>query len=205
MSLQYTIVAPDGEIVGSGICSENQYATLAHTPQHVVFPIFATSETHYFNGTELVEYTAEQAAAKRDGGFYGGRWSDDQMTWVNTLVPDAAKVQKWEAIKAIRESKRSAGFTWNGALFDSDADARANISLAAIGAMRDVAAGVTDVTHWTTADNSIVQLTPQDIVSLAEALGYHLKLVHATGTALRLAVESAQSIEDLEGIDWPQE
>lgn len=73
----------------------------------------------------------------------------------------------WEHLKYQRDQRLREGFTWNGMVFDSDPQSRANITDTVLMAITAPSMTI----DWTLADNSVVTLTASDVIELGAALG----------------------------------
>lgn len=108
--------------------------------------------------------------------------------------------QKWNTIKSARDQNLSAGFTWNGKVFDSDPESQARIQ----GAVQ--LAGLSNSpdfkVDWTLADNSVITLTASDLAQVGLALGTFVQNVFAQGRALRDQIDAATDQATLDAITW---
>lgn len=111
--------------------------------------------------------------------------------WVDPRSLDAIKAQKWTEIKSERDRLEFSGFEFEGGVYDSDQVSQGRIMGAA-------SAG-TDQT-WTLADNTTVNLTGLQLQQLYATLQVHIASVHERGRKARLAVESAETKEEVVAI-----
>lgn len=119
--------------------------------------------------------------------------------WVDPRNLDEIKDICWALIKEERIKARDHGFNWNGYAFDSNPEARTNISNTA-----QLAALNPDEfsTNWTLADNSAVPLDGYQMIEVSKALGAHVLGVHIKSVMLREQIYSANSKEEVESILW---
>lgn len=108
----------------------------------------------------------------------------------------------WARIKACRDAAEFSTFSWSGHIFDGDIDAQRRINLAVLGAQVALAAGQPWSVDWTLADNSFVTLSASDMVGVAEAMGASINAAHEWARGLRIQIDAASTIEELEAV-WP--
>ena len=105
---------------------------------------------------------------------------------------------KWVEIKAKRDELEWAGFTWDGSTFDSDPTSQSRIQGAVILAMQDPQYQVT----WTLANNTTRVLANADILAVGLALATHVETLHARAQALRIQIDAAQNVAEVNAISW---
>lgn len=111
--------------------------------------------------------------------------------WIDPRSIDDVKTQKWEEVKLQRDQLEFGGFEFEGNVYDSDQVSQGRIMGAA-------AAGVDQV--WTLADNTTVDLSALQLQQLYVALQMHVAGVHERGRIARLAIESAETVEEIEAV-----
>ena len=111
--------------------------------------------------------------------------------WIDPRSLDDIKAQKWTEIKSQRDRLEFGGFEFEGNIYDSDQVSQGRIMGAA-------AARVDQI--WTLADNTTVELTALQLQQLYVALQMHVAGVHERGRIARLAIESAETIEEVEAM-----
>ena len=111
--------------------------------------------------------------------------------WIDPRSLDEIKAQKWSEIKAMRNQLEFGGFEFEGNVYDSDQVSQGRIMGAA-------AAGVDQI--WTLADNTTVELSASQLQQLYVALQSHVASVHERGRIARLAIESAETVEEVEAV-----
>ena len=150
--------------------------------------IFATNSGKFiYYDFGLSDFVALDKPASYMVFDYGAKqWSD-----LRTL--DEIKAEKWAEIKIHRDQLEFGGFEFEGNVYDSDQVSQGRIMGAA-------AAGVDQT--WTLANNTTVELTAQQLKELYMALQIHIASVHEKGRIARLAIESAETKEEVEAIQF---
>ena len=115
----------------------------------------------------------------------------DTVMWEDKRSTDELKLQKWSQLKLERDTFEFGGFTYNGNVYDSDQVSQARILTA-------VASGLTQ--SWTTADNSVIELTTDEVQALANSMQAHISEAHELGRIAREAINAAQTIEEIEAV-----
>jgi len=130
---------------------------------------------------------AQIAARNTIATLVGEEW---QRSWTVTDIPVEKKF-----VNAERNRRIAAGFVWNGKTYQSDPESLANIAGAATSAIAALVAGVapTEV-YWTGTgapftwladDNTLTQMTPQDIISFGNAAMTHKAAIVYAGRSLK--------------------
>lgn len=146
----------------------------------------------------FVDYTAEvkaQVEAKL------AKLGLVEQTPVDSL--DCAKQLRWSRIVAIRDGLESKGFEYLGKVFDSDERSIYRINTAAQAAMAAALSDVDMTIDWTTADNTVVTLTRDQIIGMPAALAANSNAIHQQAKQLRDALNMAGSYQEVEAIKWP--
>lgn len=117
------------------------------------------------------------------------------------------RAERWAEIKAARAAAIDAPLPVPGVgSFDCDEASRANIANAAL-LMQTMAAslqpGEVPTIDFTLADNSVATLTAGEMVQVALHMGAKVQAAHATGRALRDALDAATTAEQIEAVAWP--
>lgn len=115
---------------------------------------------------------------------------------------EAAKLAKWIEIKADRDLAERGGFTFNGMMFDCDEVGSRRIGDAALIALMAQLAGRPFLIDWTLADNTVVSLDGDGMISVGTALGSHVANVFERGRLLRSEISSSLSLTELMSIKW---
>lgn len=111
--------------------------------------------------------------------------------WIDERSIDTAEDHHWQKIKAQRDAFEFGGFTYAGNVYDSDQVSQARILVAA-------ASGLPQ--SWTTADNSVIELTTEEIQALANSMQAHISEAHELGRIARESINAAQTIEEIEAV-----
>lgn len=150
----------------------------------------------YWDGANFVPFPPKPGATHV--------WDWPTKQWIDPRTLADRKEAQWAAIKAARNSLEFGGFTWDGSAFDSDQQAQARIQggvqLATIAASQGQPFSI----DWTLADNSIRTLSGADMIAVGMELAAHVQSIHATARVLRVQIEAASTIEEVDAIQWPQ-
>ena len=119
------------------------------------------------------------------------QFSYSAKEWFDPRTLADLKSQKWEIIKQARDALEFGGFEFEGHTYDSDQTSQGRIMGAAMSQMDQV---------WTTADNSTVSLTTNQLASLYVALQVHVANAHAMGRVARAALDAATSVQEINAI-----
>ncbi|HGH3636715.1 TPA: DUF4376 domain-containing protein [Acinetobacter baumannii] len=114
-------------------------------------------------------------------------------TWIDSRTIDEAKQQKWEQIKQMRDHYEFGGFEFENKLYDSDPNSQLRIATAAL-------LGVS--VEWTLKDNSVVNLSPDQLIDLKTALAVHINNIHERGRIARQKIETALTYEEIEAVNF---
>jgi hypothetical protein len=119
-----------------------------------------------------------------------------------TITSNEYAEKTWERIKAARAAAESAGFLYNGVLFDSDPVSMQRITGAVSLAMLAQAAGEPFSQTWTVADNSTVELDAAGMLAVGVALGTHISAIFEKARDKRAAIALAATADELDAITW---
>lgn len=124
------------------------------------------------------------------------------------LTVDGNRMIVWEQVRKLRNAAIDAGAPTPFGLVDSDEQARANVSGAALGALIAKSAGASYSVTWTMLDNSTVDLDADDMIGLGLAILAHVNGCHERARELRTEIEAAADMAELLAIDvavgWPE-
>ena len=109
----------------------------------------------------------------------------------------AAKPAKIAELKAERDSKEVEPITYNGNSYDYDDKARERIN-AAIIALDVQGAGIS--IDWTTADNTDVKVTAQDLRRVIAVVAQRSNALHVAYRAAKDKVEAATTVAEVEAV-----
>lgn len=138
--------------------------------------------------------------------YYKGWWVDlpkspssfhtfdyQSKQWVDPRSLDEIKAQKWEEIKSQRDQIEFGGFEFENKLYDSDPNSQLRIATAAL-------LGVS--VEWTLKDNSVVNLSSDQLIDLKTALAVHINNIHERGRIARQKIETALTYEEIEAVNF---
>lgn len=116
-------------------------------------------------------------------------------------VPDLSKARETakQGITLARNIEESQGFLAFGKLFDSDPVAIQRI-LGAVQAANSV--GSSFSIEWTCADNSTIELGYEQMLALPAFMADAANQLHIKARTLKAAIESAQTVEEINSIQW---
>lgn len=128
--------------------------------------------------------------------------ADDGSVYPKPAPTDAelladAKTAKIAELKAERDSKEVEPITYNGNSYDYDDKARERIN-AAIIALDVQGAGIS--IDWTTADNTDVKVTAQDLRRVIAVVAQRSNALHVAYRAAKDKVEAATTVAEVEAI-----
>jgi len=147
----------------------------------------------YWGGTQAVELPAPPGSAYT--------WDWPSKTWMMNLT--AGQSAAWARIKAARDAAIAAGVTYNGNVYDSDATAQLRVTGAATMAQLAIASGNTAYSiTWTLANNSIVTLTAQEVIAMAQAVGTNYQASFSKAQGLRGQITAATTQAQLDAVVW---
>jgi hypothetical protein len=107
----------------------------------------------------------------------------------------AARSEKWERIKAERNTAEFGTFIWNERTFDCDEASQQRIVI-------QLATLSTAVIDWALADNTVQTFNATEFQQIGQALSAHINACHAKARTLRAEIEAATSEEELDAINW---
>ena len=128
--------------------------------------------------------------------------ADDGRVYPKPAPTDAellasAKSAKIAELKAERDAREVEPITYNGNLYDYDDKARERIN-AAIIALDVQGAGIS--IDWTTADNTDVKVTAQDLRRVIAVVAQRSNALHMAYRAAKDKVEQATTVADVEAV-----
>lgn len=182
-----------GEIVSrrSGTVANVDIAIEASSLNHVDITRVdhdVTVEDYYVSDNEVLA-KGERPSESYTFNYASGSWE---------LDIELAKGYKWESIKDSRNAQEFGTFEWGGYTFQCDEVSQRRIQ----GAVQLSAIDDTLTLDWTLADNSVQTFTAADYIQIGQALAVHVSQCHERGRILRLEIEAATTLEELEAIVW---
>lgn len=127
----------------------------------------------------------------------------ERKAWVDPRTLEDLRAERWTVIRQQRDRVEFGGFVWDGSTFDSDAISQSRIQGAAQMASIAAAAGQPFSIDWTLADNTVRQLSGEQMTQVGLAMGQHIASCHAISRALRAQIQAASSASQLDAISWP--
>lgn len=134
---------------------------------------------------------------ERPSTGYIWQWSP-VFAWVPDLT--ASRASAWSAVKRERDKREFGTFEHAGMAFDGDEPSQRRINLAVLGAQAALSAGQSWSIDWTLADNSVITLSASGMIAVAESLGDNIQAAHDWARSLRIQIEAAQTVEQLDAI-----
>lgn len=127
----------------------------------------------------------------------------DGSLWEKGFAPkkplEELKTEKRVEINQARDKAEQSGFEYLGKVFDSDQVSCQRISMAAQ-AMALAPEGTTIT--WTCQDNTSIDLNAEQLVGMVAALAAWSNQCHQKANALKAQIESVETAEELELIQW---
>lgn len=154
--------------------------------------------TTYITLDRLTEYTEEAKLEIADKLAALGLMDPREPTDL-----EDAKQQRWARIIAIRDGLEGEGFTYLDKPFDSDLRSILRISVTAQAAMAAAMQDTDFAIDWTCADNSILSMTRDQVIGLPVALATHANEIHLQARDLKVALDNAGSIAEVQLVQWP--
>lgn len=176
----FVVVAPDGGIAWSGSCPAADLDAQPIPSGHSIEPVLA-------------------APLNPDDH----RWSNGTLVPYIPPPPTIGQLRAacWLTAKVARDGVINGGCATSFGRVDSDETSR-NYMLGARALAQDaVAAGSTDAVGWKMADNSIVPLTPEQLIAMTRDVGLFVAACQANAQAIGVAIEAATSAGALAAID----
>ena len=125
------------------------------------------------------------------------------VTWVDMRTPAEKKSAKWSEFKSARSAAINAPLSTTYGVFDSNADARANIAEVVQRAQLLTSLAQPVAISFTLANNEVIVMDMAMIVAVALALGAKTQAARDAATALRLAIfNPATTPEQLNALSW---
>lgn len=154
--------------------------------------------TTYITLDRLTEYTEEAKLEIADKLAALGLMDPREPTDL-----EDAKQQRWARIIAIRDGLEGEGFTYLDKPFDSDVRSILRLFGMTQAAMVAKMAGKDFSVNWTTADNTIVTMTCDEILGLPAAMAASVNAIHMQARSLKERLDAAGSIAEVQEILWP--
>lgn len=112
------------------------------------------------------------------------------------------KAFKRAEINQARDMAEQGGFGYLEKVFDSDTIAVQRMTLADNAALKSKMAGLPFSVEWTVKDNSKIELNTEQMLGMLPALTVYGNMLHIKASDLKTAIDSAQTVEELEAVVW---
>ena len=114
--------------------------------------------------------------------------------------PDLEETKSWkiQSLKIIRNTKELEPITYNNVLFDADKDSLDRLNYAII----TLTATHTESIEWTTAENTDVSMTVNDLNLVIASVGNRSNQLHIIYRDLKEQVNAGTTVEEVEAITW---
>ena len=188
MKNTYVFILDEGKRVATfllGIHAKTIEALIAKAEAEYPGKTYLQGDDSYFN-----EFAAGKIYV--DGKFI------DPPPYVPPL--DDVKAAKIAELKGIRDSKEVEPVEFYGHAYDFDTKSFDRINAAIIAL--DQTQGTIG---WTTADNSVVEVTADTLRGVIAAAAVRSNELHVTYRGLKEAVQAATTQEEVESINWPED
>ena len=129
-------------------------------------------------------------------------WDNELEQWVDPRTLQDFKTAQWAKVKQARALAESAGFTYDGSVFDSDAQSQARINGAVTLALIAKQANQPYTITWTLKDGTLRTLSADEMIAVGLALGTHVQTGFNKGQQLQQQINAATTKEEIEAITW---
>lgn len=170
----------------------------------LVYDGSADWSSHFVLNGVVTQYTDAQRAERSRVVSPGLVWSNDAMAWVDVRPLEDIQLAKWEEIKQARAAEIDAPLITPYGAFQCRAEDRQNISDTVLLAQTLASMNQPVAIDWTLANNTVVVLDLQMMVTVGLLLGQKIQAAHAKARTLRQAIEAATTVQAVEAIAWEQ-
>ena len=162
--------------------------------------------TKFYKPLETEEQLNEySAAAKWCNETQEGMIEDKGEYYEVVEIPgptlEEAKTAKIEYLKSTRNTKELEPILYKGVLFDADKDSLDRLNYAII----TLTATHTESIEWTTAENTDVPMTVNDLNLVIASVGNRSNQLHIIYRDLKEQVNACTTVEEVEAITWPED
>lgn len=208
MSRYAVIRKATGEVLRSGPYSGTEVPEMAldATEETVAADGDAAGDTHWYDGAGFQPYSIAGARAKQQRMPAGFDWHPAAESWVDQRPLEAVRAALLSRLRDKRDALIFGGLTWDGSVFDSDAEISQPRML---GAFTSALAGAwpPEGVAWRLRDNTWRVLSAADVQSIWAALQARIQALFAAFAAHEAAVNAETSIGALRTYDveagWP--
>lgn len=158
-----------------------------------------------FSSSELIDdFTDDELRA----GFYEVAKIADKETlelYTNKFFSDDLEIQRFiklEKLKSIKDSKLSE-FSYQDKIYQIDESSKTNINgkISAILLAQNTEKPIQSV-NWIAKDNTITQFSTAEFLAFSQAIANYIESVLFKHDELRTRVNSANSVDEIKGIEW---
>ena len=158
-----------------------------------------------FSSRELIDdFTDDELRA----GFFEVANIADKETlelYANKFFSDDLEIQRYiklSELKSIKDSKLSE-FSYQDKIYQIDESSKVNINgkISAILLSQNTESPITQV-NWIAKDNTITQFSTAEFLAFSQAIASYIESVLFKHDELRTRVNSANSIDEIKGIEW---
>jgi hypothetical protein len=114
---------------------------------------------------------------------------------------ELARTERWAAAKVYRDARMQAGCPTAKGVVDTNEDSQRKINGAATAALIAKVGGADWSIEWTMADNSVVPHDADEMIALGVSVAAHIAACQNAGTAVRTAIEAADTPQAVDQID----
>lgn len=186
-NITISVFSSDGSLDRVVNCPESVAELQTQDGEHWVFGDYGRANV-YLDGQWVVQ-------PKGDAASPWHRWDTSAAVWLLDL--DAAKADRWAAIKTERDLREFGKFVWSGHSFDGDRDSQRRLNLALMKAKAAFDAGEDWSIDWTLADNTVLTLSAADLIAVVQALGDNIDAAHEWARVKRAQIEAASNLDEV--------
>lgn len=117
---------------------------------------------------------------------------------------EVLKIFKWTEIKNERDRRERFPLDYLEKQFDFDDISSQRLQWAIDAARSALFLGGTFVITWTCYDNTTIDLIAEQVIGIPIAVAQRTDNLHQAARALREQIETAETVEELEAITWPE-
>lgn len=117
---------------------------------------------------------------------------------------EASKQSKLEAIRTKRDALLDGGLSYKEHTFQTREKDKLNINGAVTNLMLDIQSGQNSISEiiWIDSNDEKVSFTPNEFLVFASSVAFHTQEITFKANALKEQIERAQTIEEVEAIEW---
>ncbi len=140
---------------------------------------------------------AEAWLVSTEGPFAGG-------SLLEAVTPlGIAQTIRQAQLKAERDRREVSGFAYLGKFFDSDQKAYNRMIGATASAQAAIAGALSFSIVWTLADNTTLEMDAEDVMGMLPALASMANGLNVTYNSLKALIAAAETVEQVNSVQWP--